>query len=333
MVNSPAVSVILPVFNAAGYLCRSVESILQQSQTDIEILIYDDGSTDGCAELLEQYQDARIRFHVSPKNCGYVYWLNVGLEEARGEFIARMDADDVAHPERLAIQIAAFQADTKLVLVGTNTRWIDGEEKVLQQKCYPENDVAIRWELLFDNPFCHPTTMMRGDVVRQHGLRYDASLMPSEDYRFWVELLRYGRGINVQQPLLDYRVHGGQISQTKRQRQLRHHDAVVRQVLADWPECAFSAPLLLAMREVWQGALVSQLANQVRLLEVAWAVCQLMQCFSQRFGSDVVADVVRPRVIEVWRRLFWKEASVSGRLNVLVSVIVSGLMISCWSKK
>jgi len=222
------ISVIIPVFNAHNFIGAAVQSLLDQTYENWEALIFDDASTDGSWQILEGFHDKRIHLVRSEENRGYAHWLNRGLQAASGEFIARLDADDISRRDRFERQIQAFRDDPGLVLAGSQTIWIDEADMEIGRKLYPETDVAIRWELLFDNPFCHPAVMMRAAVLREHGLLYREDLLPSEDFELWTRLLRYGSGKNFPEPLLRYRVHAGQISSTRRANQLQHHDTVVR---------------------------------------------------------------------------------------------------------
>jgi glycosyltransferase involved in cell wall biosynthesis len=264
------VTVLMPVYNNAMHLRQALESVLGQSYRDFELLLFDDGSTDGSREAIKDVarRDARVRPHFSDANCGYTHWLNVGLKEAQGEFIARMDADDVAERSRFLKQVCFFDKNPNLVLLGSWVRWIDKKGRPVRIKRMPETDGPIRWTLALDNPFVHPSVMFRRSVVGRHGLRFDPSYQPTEDYRFWAELLKYGKGRNLREPLLRYRLHDKQISTTQRERQLANHDRTVEYIWREVLNLEDPGPdMRVALRKFAQGELLESIIQKVLLRE------------------------------------------------------------------
>lgn len=206
----PLVSVVMPVYNSALYVEEAIASMLNQTFNDFELLLFNDGSTDESIELIRGFTDARIRLFDYAQNVGYVAHLNYALEAARGTYIARMDSDDVAHPDRLARQVALLEDHPEIGLCGTAYREFGGREHLVR---VPETDSEIRRWLLRSSPFGHPTVLMRKAVIAQHQLRYDPAAMPAEDYRLWYEISRVTQLANLPEPLLAYRVHETQTSQ------------------------------------------------------------------------------------------------------------------------
>ncbi|MFO0959090.1 MAG: glycosyltransferase [Isosphaeraceae bacterium] len=211
---SPAISVLMPVYNTERYLDECVNSILNQTFRDFEFLIIDDGSTDGSRAILERYaaHDPRIRL-VSRPNTGYVVALNEMLERASGRYIARMDADDVALPDRFRVQIEYLEAHPDAVCVGTSYELIDDRGRVLMAYHVDglEND-QVQEELLSGNVvLAHPTIMARADLVRDLG-GYDESLMPAEDLDLWLRMGERGRLAVLPQTMVRYREHAGSVS-------------------------------------------------------------------------------------------------------------------------
>lgn len=226
-----SVSVLMPVFNAADHVEAAVRSILVQTMSDLELVIVDDGSTDASPAILERLadEDRRIRLLRQP-NGGIVSALNLGLAHCRGICIARMDADDIAMPERLAHQWAAFQADPDLVLCGSAVTQFEGRHETLQ---FPLTDAACRAFLLTWSCFAHPAVMMRREVLLRSGLRYEDDFRHAEDYQLWSALAAWGRLRNLPEPLLRYRVHAAQISQSRKSAQESVHLRVASANLAD----------------------------------------------------------------------------------------------------
>jgi hypothetical protein len=232
-VTMPAVvlvSVLMPVYNAASHLEAAVRSILAQTLTDLELVIVDDGSTDDSPDILARLQamDGRISVLRQP-NGGIVSALNLGLASCHGVCIARMDADDIAMPERLARQWAAFEADPDLVLCGSAVTLFGDRQGTLQ---FPLTDEACRSFLLTWPCFAHPAVMMRRAFLLRSGLRYEDDFRHAEDYQLWSALAAWGRLRNLPEPLLQYRVHAAQISQARKSAQESVHLRVASTNLA-----------------------------------------------------------------------------------------------------
>ena len=208
--SPPLVSVVMPVYNAASFVEAAVASMLNQTFTDFELLLFNDGSTDDSAARIRRFADPRIQLFDSARNVGYVTHLNHGLAVARGRYIARMDSDDLAEPTRLARQVAFMEAHPEVGLCGTAYREFGSRQGLVP---VPITDPEIRQWLLAGSPFGHPTVLLRRAVLDRHGLRYDPAAMPAEDYRLWYELSRVTQLANLPEPLLAYRVHATQTSQ------------------------------------------------------------------------------------------------------------------------
>jgi glycosyltransferase involved in cell wall biosynthesis len=205
---TPMVTVLMPVYNAGGYLAPAIESILQQTFRDFELLIVNDASTDGSQEVLRSFSDKRIRVLENKNNLGLAHSLNRGLEVATGEFIARQDADDLSHPERLESQVQFLKAHQDIALVGTQAIIIDESgryKRVLLDR--PHEHIAIKWDLLFDNSFVHTSVMFRKSIVRDNLGGYDPSYGACEDYDLWSRIADVGRVANLSRHLVSHRMH------------------------------------------------------------------------------------------------------------------------------
>lgn len=220
----PKISVILPVYNAEPYLKECLASLQAQTFRDFEVLIFDDASTDRSHGILMAFDDPRFHVERSRQNQGYAVYLNQGIEKARGRYIARMDADDLCYPERFQKQIDFLERHPEVGICGTGYSIFGTVEERDFQK--PIEDAEIRWRLMLDNPFQHPTVMMRRSVLIDHGLRYREDLMPTEDYELWSRLLEVTKGANLPETLLRYRFHSGQETSARRKRQLEIHERV-----------------------------------------------------------------------------------------------------------
>ncbi len=208
----PTVSVILSVYNNEAYLHDTITSVLNQTFSDFEFIIVNDGSSDGSARILASYQDPRIIHLTHSMNQGLIASLNDALSVASGKFIARLDGDDISLPTRLEEQITAFKEDPQLVLLGSYYYIIDEGGSVKRTVRRPLNNTEIRWAILFENPFGQSSVMLRVDALKLHGLRYDKSMLYAEDYDLWSRLLLYGKGKNIDRPLVKIRHHPLQTS-------------------------------------------------------------------------------------------------------------------------
>ena len=216
MTQPPVVSIVLPVYNVGLYLQESVNSILDQTFTSFELLILDDGSTDGCTDFLTHICDNRIRLFRRPHN--YIATLNYGLSHARGKYIARMDADDRMLPTRLAEQVEVLEADDDIAICAGYMQRMGGGKVYdtgLQGKIFPFVHI-----LLVGNFIAHPTVMLRTDYLRRHRLIYRRKYIYAEDYRLWAEIACLGGGLYViPHALTDYRISPGQVSRVHHEEQ------------------------------------------------------------------------------------------------------------------
>lgn len=214
----PKVSVIMPAYNGEKYIKTAVDSILNQSFTDFELIIINDASTDATEDILLSYGDERIVYLKNGKNLGVAGTLNRGLSVACGEYVARMDADDISEPERLEQQVAYMDAHPDTVVCGTDVT-IFGEGMEPQMGSFPKGDGKIKTTLLFVSPFVHPSVMVRTAALRGGGFCYEEDYEKVEDYRLWIRLSHVGAFANLPQRLLRYRVHPGQVTAVSSQAQ------------------------------------------------------------------------------------------------------------------
>jgi glycosyltransferase involved in cell wall biosynthesis len=222
MDRTPVISVLMSVYNAERYLRPALDSILAQSFGEFEFIIIDDGSSDRSPQVLREYagRDPRIRLTVRP-NRGLTRTLNEAIELAYGEFLARMDCDDVALPDRFERQVAALRADPSLVCVGGAFELIDGKGRLLTRLRPPTDDTTIQQLLLKGHTaICHPAAMMRRDAVAKVG-GYDLYFKTTQDLDLWLRLGEVGRLGNVPEVVLKFRQHESSVSETKREEQRR----------------------------------------------------------------------------------------------------------------
>ena len=209
----------MPVWNGASHLREALESILHQTERNFEFLIIDDGSTDDTVAIIESYQDPRIRL-IRQEHEGIVVALNRGVAESRADWIARMDADDIAYPERFEKQLALVRANPDAVLCHTQIRIIGEERYVTPAGRFIRGEGLIQLRLCYQSPILHPTVMFRKDAFLASG-GYLADERHAEDYGLWGRLILQGAVVGIARPLLDFRVHHGSISKQKLEYQIQ----------------------------------------------------------------------------------------------------------------
>jgi len=207
--KNPAISVIMPVYNAQRYLKEAIESVLKQTFEDFEFLIVDDGSTDASEKIVRSFDDPRIVYVKNERNLGIAKSLYRGVELARGEYIARMDADDICMPQRLERQLKYFATYPETDLLFTEIEFVDfqGEECgewPVDRACSTHEEIVS--VLPRQNCLAHPTLMVRRSLLQKHP--YDSRAFASEDYNLWLRLAAEGyRFAKIPEPLLKYRIH------------------------------------------------------------------------------------------------------------------------------
>lgn len=194
--NRPKITVLMSVYNGENHLHEAVDSILNQTFKDFEFLIINDGSTDKTTNILKSYNDPRIKIHINKKNIGLTKSLNVGLKMAKGEYIARQDADDISSPERLAKEIAFLEKHNNYAVVGTFAMALNEYSEELQIWERPYEDANIRTALKRDNCIIHGTAMMRRSFLLKAGF-YDEAITKAQDYDLWVRLSKKYKMANI----------------------------------------------------------------------------------------------------------------------------------------
>lgn len=207
----PKISILMAVYNGSATLRESIDSMLEQTFKDFEFIIVNDGSTDDTLQIIDGYKDNRIRLINNEKNLGLIKSLNKGLQEARGEYIARMDGDDISMPERLSIQFHYLEKNKHVFLLGSSALIID-ENGCLVKKTKGTTDWDLSRILPTRNCLNHPSIMFRA----MPNLFYREKMLHCEDYDFYLRLVTEGRILkNISEPLIKYRISPNSISRTK----------------------------------------------------------------------------------------------------------------------
>lgn len=241
----PTVTVLLPVYNAAPYLRECMDSVLTQTYADFELLVINDGSTDGSEEIILSYTDPRIRYVKNESNLKLIATLNKGIDMAAGKYIARMDSDDVCLPERFEKQVNFMEAHGMVGVCGTWVKTL-GLEKDYEVKFRQGHD-EIKFQLFFSNYLHHPTVMLRKSVLDHYQIKY-GNYLHIEDYEMWVRMSRVCNIEILPQVLLLYRCHGQNISVVNKDFQ-ENYSAQIRKMQMDELQFEYSNEELKAYEE------------------------------------------------------------------------------------
>lgn len=209
--KTPAITVLMPAYNAAEYIKEAIDSVLNQTFTDFELLIINDGSTDDTENIIKGYADKRIKLHTQP-NAGVIGALNKGLELSTADLIARFDADDICYPNRLKVQFDFMQSHPDYVLVGSATDYIDKDGEYLfewQPGAYSHEE--LQKAILTTCPFDHPAIMYRRDVaIKLSG--YPKGAIHFEDHLFWTRFFDAGKVCNLKDKLIKHRFNPASVT-------------------------------------------------------------------------------------------------------------------------
>lgn len=292
---SPFVTVLMAVYNGATYLRESIDSVLNQSFSDFEFLIYNDGSTDNTIEIINSYSDSRIILINNTTNRGVSANMNEGIRRARGRYITRMDADDVAYPERIARQVAYLETNPDVGLCGSAVRYIGASNHTVY---LPVDNDIIQHTMWLQNAFYQPAVTLRTSVLLENNLLYNTDYDPAEDYKLWSDMSAFTKLHNLPEVLLDYRIHPHQISRRQSAKQQRISGKIRQEQMARLgihlaPEQQHSFELL-TFEDNWSKFQLSDYTKVALLLDSLGIQAQ---------NSGVAPDVVYQVLSQQWARV------------------------------
>lgn len=310
--NQPLVSVLIPCYNVEKYVVESVSSILNQTYKNLEIIAINDCSTDNTGELLQQLasKNSRMKVITNEKNLKLISTLNKGITLCNGEYIARMDADDISLPTRIEKEVDFLENNKDHDIVSTMFYAFRSEnpnKKDLHHS--PFRDEELRAYMLFRSGICHPAVMIRKRVFTELGLKFETEYLHVEDYALWSEAIYKTKIANIPEPLLLYRVHQHQISSLNEELQTNNKKKVFKihcnnlglpinddfiDVYASVAECVPSVASIAYIDKCEQFMLLLLDINKKspfcddnylhRLLSISW----LRLCANSRIGLKVV---------------------------------------------
>ncbi|MEI8138446.1 MAG: glycosyltransferase [bacterium] len=208
---TPIVSIVMPVLNGVAFIDKAIRSITTQTLKEWELVVVDDGSSDGSQDVVRRWVDERIHLLQNERNRGASYCMNRGLDNARGKYVGRMDCDDISLPGRLAVQ-ADYLERHSVGLLGTGFYQIEEESDVVSLHQSSLTDAELHWRFLFQNPVCSSSVMLKKEVLDKYGLRHDETLRSSLDFDFWTRVANVCETRVLSDPLVVYRRHASGIS-------------------------------------------------------------------------------------------------------------------------
>jgi glycosyltransferase involved in cell wall biosynthesis len=209
--------VLLPIYNAESHIEETLNSLFNQSFKDFEVIAVDDGSKDRSFEILSRYPDPRLKVFQNKNNMGISGTLNRAISLSNGTYLARMDADDLCRTDRLEMQVQFLDQNSDIDIIGSNIRLFGATiTRVIRN---PIHDLGIKSALFFNSAMAHPTVMFRASKINKNDYLYDSHFNKAEDYELWTRLAFTLNFANIDEPLLDYRIHASQISTASAQKQ------------------------------------------------------------------------------------------------------------------
>jgi len=324
----PRVSVLMSVYNGQKYLRDAIESILNQTFRDFEFIIIDDGSTDGSWGILLEYAepDDRIILLRNKNNVGLPKSLNIGLRIARGEYIARMDADDISLPERLATQVEVLDRSPNVGVVGSYVQLLGPDGKLGAVRRFATTHALILWALCFSTPLCHPATMARRSILLKVG-GYDEDFRQSQDRDLWQRVSDIAALANVPEVLLLHRKHPDSISRSLSREQAinsaKARQRFISRVLD--VEVPMEVPQAFKAGRVDSPGTAAIYIQVIVQLYKKFAGELCVSAFEKRVLLDDAADRVAQLVVDfktspvVWKELFRLDDTLSLLLYFLVA--------------
>jgi glycosyltransferase involved in cell wall biosynthesis len=219
-IENPLVTVLLPVYNGGNFLKETIQSILDQTYENFEFIIINDCSTDNSENIIQDFNDKRISYIKNNQNLELINTLNKGITISKGKYIVRIDADDIAHRERISRQVLYMEENSDVIVCGSNVALIKNNIITNEIIEYHSDSNDIKFALNFYCPFIHPSIIIRKEILIKNKLKFDLEFKHAEDYFLWTQLAAYGEFYNIPEVLTYYRLHEHQISHVNKQYQI-----------------------------------------------------------------------------------------------------------------
>lgn len=285
-----SISVVMPARNAAATIGVAVDSVLSQTMPADEIIIVDDASTDRTAEIIDQYRNPLIRLIRNSDQRGIANSLNSAIQSSRGKFIARMDADDISHPNRFRRQADLLTSNPPVAVVGSWVSVIDRLGRAYDVLNLPIESASICGYTALSPPFRHPAVMMRRAAIEQFKGPYDPDAEGAEDYDLWARLLPVHQARNIPERLLAYRMHKNSVTGTRGPKQVAAHAAASRRYAEMLLDCGDldNVAFQLIAKAVVLGATI----DQAELVTICDALQAINLALEPRLGTEQVRSAM-----------------------------------------
>jgi glycosyltransferase involved in cell wall biosynthesis len=262
--NKIFVTVLMPVFNAEKHLIEAIISILNQTYIFFEFIIINDGSIDDSENIILSFNDNRIIYIKNEINLGLIKTLNLGFSLAKGKYLVRMDSDDISDLKRLEKQLEYMESNPEIGLLGSNFIIFGDQNEYVK---YPKDNDEIKIASIFYNPFCHPSVMIRKEIIDKNQLLFNQKYLHAEDYRLWTEFLKITKVHNLQDFLLNYRSHSAQVSKVHLKIQNENSIKAQNELLLD-AGFKFTEIELTDMKNAFKNAYTKECDEVIRQLIV-----------------------------------------------------------------
>jgi glycosyltransferase involved in cell wall biosynthesis len=269
MLENALISIVMSTYNDSLFIKNAIESVVNQSYTNLEFIIIDDGSTDGTKRIIKKYQktDKRIKYFKNNNNQGLIYSLNRGIKLAKGEYIARIDSDDKwIDKNKLKKQVEYLNKNKNVVLVGTWAYKTNRDGKILHKLKYPTSDKDIRKYMIIENCFIHSSVMIRKTALPKEP--YDKEFKCAEDYGLWLRLGTLGKLKNIPEYMVNYTINPRGISQSKYNIQLKSTIKAIKKYKKSYPFYLLGL-ILWYLRIFIKREIREFISNQFRKLIIA----------------------------------------------------------------
>lgn len=295
LLNTPLITVLMPCYNAMPFLTEALESIINQSYTNLEILCINDGSTDTTGEVLEKYakNDDRIKVIHNEQNIKLIQTLNKGIDLAKGDYIARMDADDISMPNRIEVELKFMQEHPEIDILSTGSYNINEEGKIISKKIpRAHGSLACLYASFFYVPIGHPELLIKTSVLKNNKFLFEPHVLHTEDYELWARLLRKGYNLcNIDDVLLCFRINSQSVSRKYTKIQDENFVECAKRHYSEYLKFEYSSEIV--------SVLTNRLSNETRFVDFKKAI-KIMRIFKINFiKRENITEIIIIKEIEV----------------------------------
>jgi len=308
MNKEPLVSVVMPVYNRQEYVADAIESILSQTFTDFEFIIVDDGSTDHSLDIIESFvkKDNRIRVVKNNNNIGVAKTRNIGIELAKGKYIAFMDSDDVSHPDRFQRQVSYLENNPEIFVLGTSYAIINSTGEVISTHQTKLSPIEVRWALISKSAIVNPSTMSRNEIFKVHGFQH-LEMKAASDYDLWNRVCDKFNIENLPDVLIYFRDHKERLSNTLKDNQKTNAIKIIRN------RVKHLTGIYLSDEQI-RGLNNSRYILKIRDAVIISKTIICLQKTAMGWGNDMTDKKKIKKYAANWLRSIWRNNNRSVRL-------------------